>query len=345
MNEATLIWLGIVLCVSQSATLSGLNLAVFSISRLRLEVGASQGDRRALRVLALRENANFTLVTILWGNVAVNVLLTLLAESVLAGVAAFLFSTVVITFVGEIIPQAYFTRHALRVASLLSPVLRVYQCLLWPVAWPVAKVLDRLIGPEGIPWLRERELRDLLRQHAEAGTEVGPVEARGAINFLALDDVPAVREGEPLAPDSVIELPFVAGRPVFPAFSRDPDDPFLRRLAASGKKWLVLVDETARPRFVLNSHRALREALLADQPPDLARLIHRALVIDDPAEPLGRALTRLSVRPEHAEDNVIDEDLIVLWSEGERRIITGSDILGRLLHGIVRQAAPAPGQL
>ena len=345
MNETTLIWLGIVLCVTQSATLSGLNLAVFSISRLRLEVGAHQGDPRACRVLALRQNANFTLVTILWGNVAVNVLLTLLAESVLAGVAAFLFSTVVITFVGEIIPQAYFTRHALRVASLLSPVLRVYQVLLWPVAWPISRVLDRLVGSEGIPWLRERELRDLLRQHAEANTEVGAVEARGAINFLALDDIPAAREGEPLHPDSVIELPFEEGRPVFPAFARDPDDAFLKRLAASGKKWVVLVDRSGRPRYVLNSHRALREALLGTTPPDLGALVHRALVVENPAEPLGRALTRLGVRPEHPEDNVIDEDLILLWGEEERRIITGSDILGRLLHGIVRQTAPAPAQV
>jgi len=39
----------------------------------------------------LHENANFSLVTILWGNVAVNVLLALLSGSVLAGIAAFLF--------------------------------------------------------------------------------------------------------------------------------------------------------------------------------------------------------------------------------------------------------------
>ena len=60
----------------------------------------------------LRANSNFTLATILWGNVATNVLLTLLSESVLAGVGAFVFSTVVITFLGEIIPQAYFSRNA-----------------------------------------------------------------------------------------------------------------------------------------------------------------------------------------------------------------------------------------
>ena len=344
MNVELLTWLGIALCVSQSATLSGLNLAVFSLSRLRLEVAAEQGDVRARKVLALRRNANFTLVTILWGNVAVNVLLTLLAESVLAGAAAFVFSTVVITFFGEIIPQAWFTRHALRVASLLAPLLRAYQLLLWPLAWPVGRVLDRLVGPEGIPWLRERELRDLLMHQAQAGTELSRVEATGAVNFLALDDIPAGREGEPLDPASVIELAFEQGRPVFPAYERHPGDPFLQRLAASGKKWLVLVDAEQRPRLVLNAHRALREALLSPEAPDLAALTHRPLVVEDPAQPLGRVLGRLSVSPEHPQDDVVDEDLILLWSPQGRRIITGSDILGRLLHGIARPLEPRGAQ-
>ena len=41
-----------------------------------------------------------------WGNVTINVLLTLLSDSILAGVGAFVFSTIVITLFGEIIPQA-----------------------------------------------------------------------------------------------------------------------------------------------------------------------------------------------------------------------------------------------
>jgi metal transporter CNNM len=48
----------------------------------------------AVKMLGLRADSNFTLATILWGNVATNVLLTLLSESVLAGVGAFVFSTV-----------------------------------------------------------------------------------------------------------------------------------------------------------------------------------------------------------------------------------------------------------
>lgn len=154
-----LAWIGIVLCISQSAMFSGLNLAVFSISRLRLEVEASKNNRGALQVLALRKDSNFALTTILWGNVGVNVLLALLSNSVMAGVLAFLFSTVIITLFGEIFPQAYFYRHALKMASLLSPVLRFYQIVLYPFAKPTAKLLDLLIGSEGIRFFAERDFR------------------------------------------------------------------------------------------------------------------------------------------------------------------------------------------
>ena len=112
-NLDTIVWIGIAFCISQSAMFSGLNLAFFSLSRLQLQVEISQGNEAAERVLAVRQDSNFLLTTILWGNVGINVLLTLLSDSVLAGVAAFAFSTVFITIFGEILPQAYFSRNAL----------------------------------------------------------------------------------------------------------------------------------------------------------------------------------------------------------------------------------------
>jgi metal transporter CNNM len=333
----TLIWLGIALCLSQSAMFSGLNLAVFSLSRLRLEAAAEAGDPQARRVLALRRNANFALTTILWGNVAINVLLTLLAESVLAGMAAFLFSTVVITLAGEIAPQAYFSRNALRVASLLAPVLRGYQVLLWPVAWPAAKLLDAWIGPEGMPWYRERELREVLEHHARGeGTEIGRIEATGAINFLSLDDLPVGHEGEPLDPRSVIQVPFRDGQPVFPKIKPSADDPFLRQLAASGRKWVVLTDERNEPRLVASAPNFIRAALFDGAGFNPLVLCHHPLIVRDASRPLGQVLGQLTVQPERPGDDVIDEDLILVWADTGRRIITGSDLLGRLLRRIAR---------
>ena len=50
--------------------------------------------------------------------------------------------------------------------------------------------------------------------------------------------------------------------------------------------------------------------------------------------PLGDVIGRMKVKPEHPEDDVIDNDLILVWGN-EKRIITGADLLGRLLRGIV----------
>ncbi len=51
-----MIWLGIALCISQSALFSGLNIALFSVSRMRLEAAAKNGQRDAATVLQFRQN-------------------------------------------------------------------------------------------------------------------------------------------------------------------------------------------------------------------------------------------------------------------------------------------------
>jgi hypothetical protein len=337
-----LIWLGILFCVTQSGMFSGLNLALLGMSRLHLEVEASQGNRAAEKILALRRDSNFLLTTILWGNVGINVLLTLLSDSVLAGVSAFMFSTVVITFFGEIIPQAYFSRNALRMGSLLSPVLRLYQFILYPVAKPTAKLLDWWLGLEGMQFIRERDLRTVIKKHIPAKeSDIDRLEGIGALNFLEIDDLVVSEEGERVDPDSVITLSFSNGEPDFPAFSASTTDPFLQLVNASGKKWIIVLDQTREPQLVLNANAFLRDALLkTDAAVRPKSYCHRPILIKDSNVLLGSVISQLKVYPEDAADDVIDNDLILLWNR-ERRVITGSDLLGRLLRGIaIRKAGP-----
>ena len=203
--DTVFVWAGIFLCLSQSAMFSGLNLACFSISRLQLEIEASQNSKDAIKVLSLRKDSNFLLTTILWGNVGVNTLLALLSGSVLGGIAAFLFSTVFITVFAEIIPQSYFSRNALRVAALLSPALRFYQLVLYPVAKPTAKFLDWWLGPEGVHFLREEMLKQYIaKSMGAAGSDIGTFEGRGAVNFLALNSRRVGEEGTIVDPSSII---------------------------------------------------------------------------------------------------------------------------------------------
>jgi metal transporter CNNM len=327
-------WVGILACLSQAAMFSGLNLALFSVSRLRLEVEAAAGNADARVLLELRRDSNFTLATVLWGNVSVNVLLTLLSDSVLTGVGAFVFSTVVITLFGEITPQAYFSRNALRIGAALAPVLRIYRVLLYPVARITGLGLDKWLGPEAIALFRERDFRALLDQHAEAaGGEVGRVEAAGALNFLDLDDVPVGREGRTLDPRSIIALPVEGGRPVLPPFERSPHDPFLRRIDASGKKWVVFTDPAGVPQLVLDAHHFLRDTLFDATVAGPEAYWHRPITVTDSRTRLGDVIPRLNVATDRPGYDVIDHDLILLWGK-QKRIITGADLLGRLLRGI-----------
>lgn len=135
-----LTWFGILLCLSHSAMFSSMNL----------------GSSRSANWSSRWRRARATRTAGIWnaperqpdpgnhplGQREVNVLLSLLPGSLLTGAPAFLFSGVVIAVFAEIIHQAYLTRHALQMASLLARVLRFYSILLYPIAWPTARALD-----------------------------------------------------------------------------------------------------------------------------------------------------------------------------------------------------------
>jgi len=327
------VWIGIVGCVLQSALFSGLNLAIFSLSLLRLQIEVDGGNADAGRVLELRKNANQVLATVIWGNIGTNVTLTLLSGSVLSGLGAFLFSTVVLTLFGEIFPQAYFARHALRMTVRFLPFLLFYRALLFPLAKPTALVLDWWLGMEGIANLRERDLRSLIARSAESGGDLGLLEATGAQNFLDLDDVPVVEEGEPVHGSSIISLPLASKRCVLPKFERSPADPFLRQVDASGMKWVIVTEPGGEPVFVLDAHHFLRHALFDASTTDLSPYWHRPIIVRDMQTRLGEVIGHMKVAPETSGDDVIDNDLILVWG-AQKRIITGADLLGRLLRGI-----------
>jgi metal transporter CNNM len=328
-------WAGIFICILHSGVFSGLNLALFGVTRLRLEVEVEGGNKAAERILELRRDSHYLLTTILWGNVAFNTLLAILSNSLLAGIYAFIFSTFIITLIGEIIPQAYFSRNALRMGSMLAPVIRFYQIVLYPLTRPTALLLDRLLGREGIQFFREHQLREVIKKHVEADdVDVDRLEGFGALNFLALDDLPVSQEGEFIDPESIIALPLDNGMPVFPAFERSAENTFIKNVQKSGKKWVVITDTQMNPAFVLDADGFLRALIFESGECNPLNYCHRPIIAYDGMQPLGEILPGLRVEPKSLEDDVIDHDIILLWSD-KKLIITGADILGRLLRGIV----------
>ncbi len=329
------VWIGILFCISQSAIFSGLNLAFFSLTRLRLEIEAeAKHSAGAIKVLNMRKDSNFLLTTVLWGNVGINVLLTLLSDSIMLGAVSFVFSTVVITFFGEIIPQAYFSRNALKMASLLTPVIKLYQIILYPVAKPTALLLDYWLGKESIQFLSENNIKLFLKKHIDdINSEIGDVEGKGAINFLSLDDQKVIEEGENIIPESIIELQDKEGKIIFPPFSYHIDDPFIKQINNSGEKWVIFTDKNNIARRVLDADGFIRSIILGDNT-NIEKYCHNPVIVSDKSTSLEYILKDLKTKSHVDSDAPIDTDVVLLWNKDHKRIITGADILGRLLKGI-----------
>ena len=193
------------------------------------------------------------------------------------------------------------------------------------------------MGAEGISYFREQDLRTLIHKHIEVeGTDVSRLEGVGAMNFLALDDIVVTQEGEYVDPDSMISLPVRGDLPVFPEFERHALDPFLLEVNSSGKKWVIIVDERNEPLMVLNANAFLRESLFGKGAINPYSYCHRPIIVRDSSTLLGKVLSRLRVTAKSEVDDVIDEDLVLIWSDN-KRVITRADILGRLLRGIAQR--------
>jgi len=61
---------------------------------------------------------------------------------------------------------------------------------------------------------------------------------------------------------------------------------------------------------------------------------HRPIVISDPQSPLGHIIAELKRGKDAQVDAAIEKDIVLLCTEEQKKVITGADLLGRLLHGI-----------
>lgn len=158
----------IIFLVILSGLFSGMTLGLLSLDLTDLERKVSLGDKQAKKVYKIRKRGNLLLCTLLLGNVAVNAVLAIFLKSLMGGIIAVLVATGLIVIFGEILPQAAFSRYALKVGSKISWLVRFFIIILYPVAAPIAWVLDKMLGKE-LPtvWSRE-ELKEIIKFHEDS---------------------------------------------------------------------------------------------------------------------------------------------------------------------------------
>ncbi len=327
-------WIGIIFCIIQSGLTSGLTLALYGFPRLMLESEASAKNIDAIKVLKLRKDSHLLLATLIWANVSVNVLLAFLTEAIMGTFAGFVFTTFLITFFGEIFPQAFISKRALSTGAKLVPLINLYKILMYPLARPTGILLDRIMGKEDINYLNEETIKSLLKKHLESsGTEIDKLEGQGALNFLSMDDMFVRNEGEIVDPESIFNIESENIQSDHQVGNLPKE--FLTKLARIEKKWAILIDNSSNPIFVLNINALIRKYFCGDQSLTLGSFCHRPIIVREPNIKFADTVLKLKVLPEHSEDDVIDQDVILYWTTVEKKIVTGADILGRLLRGIV----------
>lgn len=180
-------YLIVVFLVLLSGLFSGLTLGLLSLDKNELKRKISLGDKEAKKVYSVREKGNLLLCTLLLGNVGVNSALAIFLGSIASGFAAGLMATGLIVIFGEIIPQATFARYALKIGAKTAWLVKIFTFILLPICWPIAWVLDKVLGEEMQTIYSKKELMKIIEEHE--GTKESDIDAdeeriiKGALSF------------------------------------------------------------------------------------------------------------------------------------------------------------------
>jgi metal transporter CNNM len=161
--------IGLLVCLS--GLFSGLTLGLLSLDIVGLEIVIASGTeteaRYARKIKPLRAQGNLLLCTLLLGNTSVNAMLAILFADLTSGLVGLLVSTVIIVIIGEITPQAVCSRHALAIGANTTPIVWFFLIILYPLAWPVSRVLDLTLGAEVGQIYSKNMLKKMIEIHAD----------------------------------------------------------------------------------------------------------------------------------------------------------------------------------
>jgi len=221
------------LCVTVAALAAGLTMGMVSLDPMEMDIicrseekdKMSDKDKKklreekiaALKVLPLITDHHRLLVTLLLMNSVANEALPLFLDAIVPSWAAVLISVSLVLVFGEIIPSAIFTgSQQLRIAARFSGIVGCARFLLAPIAWPMAKTLDCLLGHNHKGRYNFAELRAIVGIHNRAG-----LDDKGEAVFASCDGegygIITTEQVHHFCEDSIVEF---SSKPNVPAVSK-----------------------------------------------------------------------------------------------------------------------------
>lgn len=177
-------------CLVMCACVAGLTLGLMSLDSTSLGIVMRSDDplqaAAARAIKPVRDQGNLLLVTLLFTNTLSTELLPLLLEALVpGGTFALIVSVVSIMLFGEIIPQSICSRHPLLIGYYMIGFVKFLRTILYPIAAPIAFLLDYFLGEELATIYNREELKGLIDVHRSNAvlTQDETTILKGALEF------------------------------------------------------------------------------------------------------------------------------------------------------------------
>lgn len=323
-------WLcvSLIILLALSAFFSSCETAFSTVNKIRLKTLAEGGNRRARRALAIAEDYDKTLSTVLIGNNIVNIaassiatvlFISLIDEQLAASVSTIVMTILILIF-GEVTPKSYAKANAERIALLFSDPMYMLRIVFTPISRlfvHLTHFVTKTSGQDDAPSVTEEELRYIIDTTAEEGVLLES-ESELLHSAMEFDDI---KVHEILTP-----------RVDIVAINVEDDIPTVLEFVLSERYSRIPVYEESIDHIIGVLHtRDFLEELATGKTPDLRRLlseclyVHRNLKISTLLSDFKRTKNNMAVVMDDyggtmgivTTEDILEELVGEIWDEDE----------------------------
>jgi metal transporter CNNM len=138
---------------------------------VKAQSGTPKEKEYANKVLPVIKHHHLLLVTLMLWNASATEALPIFLDKVVPEYVAIIMSVTLVLLFGEIVPAAILTGpQQLPIAAFLTPLVYFVYAIFFPIAYPISKLLDYLIGHDsGFTLYNRREIATMMRMQHEEG--------------------------------------------------------------------------------------------------------------------------------------------------------------------------------
>lgn len=325
-------------CVTCAALAAGMTVGLLSLDSLKLkikiEVGTPSERIAANKILPLISNHHLLLCTLLLFNALANEALPIFLDALVPSWAAIAISVTLVLMFGEVIPSALFTGpHQLQIASRFTGLVYFLEIIFYPIAFPLAKILDNILGHEDDDVFNRDEISAMVRIFRNKGS----IPFHEYIGDFRRSKPESIQRDEVISSNEVDVITGVLG--LSKLLAKDICIPMERVVMLSSDQ--VLNQETI-DKIDMVGYSRLPVFLGRDATCIIGYLIVKRLINVNPEKATPLSTIALN-EPVVVGANQSLLDILKIFQAGARHMALVSEKPKELLHSIKARASPSKG--